>query len=382
MSETLRVLHVVPYFPPDRIGGIGEVAAHIHRGLLDRGHDSHVLTRGTGQDDPRVHRVARSTPGFMLKCAWQTGLLQDCDVVHCHHGEAIGILIANKLRRRVPVLMTLHCSCSGIGRAHRPYTLEGRKFGYDWQALQQRWFIAPARHLLDLAATHLSDRPNFISRHGAVDYLGTIAGPSADVVYYGLPHFAEASNSEAVEPVELLYAGAANHRKRIYALPFVLARVREKVPNARLRIVGFRLDGEPRLVQLFRELGVFDAVRCEGPMRSDQLAPYYRAAKVLLVPSAHEGLPMVIIEAMQCGTPCVATNVSGHPEIIEHGDNGFLVSLDNPKEMADRAIEILTDEDVYHAFSSVAPNIVRERFGLDVKIDKYVRLYESLRSAH
>lgn len=377
MSDKLRVLHVVPYFPPDRIGGIGEVAAHLHRGLLDLGHESHVLTRGTSHDDPHVHRIAQSAGGFMLKCGLQRQLLNECDVVHCHHGEAIGFLIANRISRRVPALMTLHCSCAGIGRSHRPYTLAGRKFGTDLKALQQRWLIAPVRHTLDLAATRSCSAVNFISRHGAVDYLGSNAGERAEVVYYGLPEFDDANDAK-VEPVDLLYAGAANHRKRVYALPFILARVRETLPNARLRIVGFRLESEPKLVELLRELNVLDAVVCEGPKRSDQLAPYYRAAKVLLVPSAHEGLPMVIIEALRCGTPCVATNVSGHPEIIQHGENGFLVDVDSPDQMADRVIEFLSNESLQRTMSARAPNIVRERFEMNRELDEYLRLYRSM----
>lgn len=377
MSDKLRVLHVVPYFPPDRIGGIGEVAAHLHRGLLDLGHDSHVLTRGTSRDDPRVHRIAQSAGGFMLRCGLQRQLLNECDVVHCHHGEAIGFLLTNRFSRCVPALMTLHCSCAGIGRSHRPYTLSGRKFGRDSKAFQQRCLIAPVRHALDVVATRSCAAVNFISRHGAIDYLGPKAGATAEVVYYGLPELDDADEMN-VEQVDLLYAGASNHRKRVYALPFILARVRETLPNARLRIIGFRLEDEPKLVELLRELNVFDAVVCEGPKRSDQLAPYYRAAKVLLVPSAHEGLPMVIIEALRCGTPCVATNVSGHPEIIKQGENGFLVDIDRPDQMADRIVEILSNANLQRAMSAAAPGIVRERFEINRELDEYLRLYRSM----
>jgi glycosyltransferase involved in cell wall biosynthesis len=387
MSDLLRVLHVVPYFPPDRIGGVGEVAAHMHRELLTRGHKSQVITSGTTTEDPRVRRIASSPSAFALKCAAQAGFLREFDVVHCHHGEALALLLANWIRGRIPVLLTLHCSCSGIARSHRPYELAGRQFGRDAKARRQRLAIAPARHLLDLAAMRLSTRVNFISRHGAIDFLGPDAGRSADVVYYGLPELtntagdlneATATLAPTPEPVDLLYAGAANHRKRIYALPFILARVREKLPNVRLRIVGFRVEGDRRLVELFRELQVLDAVICEGPKRSDQLAPYYRAAKVLLVPSAHEGLPMVMIESLQCGTPCIATNVSGHPEIIEQGVNGFLVDVDRPDQMADRVIEILSNDNLHCTMSAAAPRIVRERFGLEREANEYLALYESL----
>ncbi len=67
-ADALRVLHVVPYFPPDRMGGVGEVVAHLHRGLLAEGHDSVVLTGGTSHQDPRVIRIASTPTGFVLGC--------------------------------------------------------------------------------------------------------------------------------------------------------------------------------------------------------------------------------------------------------------------------------------------------------------------------
>ena len=52
----MRVLHIVAYFPPDRMGGVGEVVAHLHAELRGNGHVSHVFPTGTSADDPTVER--------------------------------------------------------------------------------------------------------------------------------------------------------------------------------------------------------------------------------------------------------------------------------------------------------------------------------------
>jgi len=384
VAQKLKVLHVVPYFPPDRIGGVGEVAAHLHRSLLAEGHESNVMTCGHSHDDPRVHRIARTPTGFILACALNSDLLSDCDVVHCHHGEALALLIMNKLRRTsIPVLTTFHCSCSGIGRSHRPYQIKGQWFGRDARARLQRFLISPTRHLMDRTVLRLSDRPNFISRNGAEDILGIDRGRHASVVYYGLPPLEiekHVEQSTHIEPVELLFVGTASHRKRINVLPFVLAAVRQRCPHAKLRIIGFELNEQPELLRLCGDLGVVDAIDCSGRKLSAELGPYYAASKILLVPSAHEGLPMVILEAQQHGLPCVATRVSGHPEVINDGENGFLVELDDPAAMADKCVEIISRPSLQSRLGAAAQQVVRDRFHIDQQIRAYLESYEEIAS--
>jgi glycosyltransferase involved in cell wall biosynthesis len=382
VAQKLKVLHVVPYFPPDGIGGVGEVAAHLHRSLLAGGNESIVMTCGRTHDDPRVHRIARTPTGFILASGLNSGLLRDCDVVHCHHGEALALLMMNKLRRTsIPILTTIHCSCSGIGRSHRPYQINGRWFGRDLRARTQRLLISPSRHLMDRTALWLSDQPNFISRHGAEDFLGADRARDASVVYYGLPPLAIADDVECrapIKPAELLFVGTPSHRKRINMLPYVLAAVRERCPDARLRIIGFDLEEQSELLRLCRDLGVLDAIDCVGCKLSTELAPYYAASKVLLVPSAHEGLPMVILEAQQHGLPCVATRVSGHPEVITDGENGFLVELDDPATMANRCVEIICEPSLQGRMRAAAQPVVPEKFSIEQQTRAYLELYEEV----
>ncbi len=378
MPSNLRVLHVLPYFPPDRIGGVGEVASHIHQGLLARGHESAVLTSGTSKADPRIVRIATTPTRFALKCAAFSNLLSEYDVIHCHHSESIALLTMNWLRGiKKPVVCTYHCSCHGIANAHLPYSISDQRFGGDLRAVAQARLIAPIRSWLDRLNLKLVDAPNFISKHGRADILGRNDDESS-VIYYGLPGHENAAPPavEKPDPVEILYAGTASHRKRINALPFLLERVRQHHPNAKLRIVGFYLENHPELLALAKQLGVREAIDDVGPMTSKMLPPYYRAARVVVVPSAHEGIPMVILESQQCGVPTVATNVSGHPEAITHGHNGFLSELDDIDSMAAHCVELLGNQDLWETMSRNAKAVIHTQFSLARQIDEYVALYE------
>jgi len=378
--EALRILHVVPYFPPDRVGGVGEVAAHVHAELLRRGHDSRVLTSGRTQSDPRVLRTGRTPDGFVLTSPLKVNMTRWADVLHVHHGEALGLLAAMKiLRIQAPILLTLHASPAKIGRSLRAYHL-GQLTISGEPGLLRRTVVTRVRQAMDRAAMVLANQTTFIARSTAVDYLGDEQAELSTTIYNGLPEVADKPSRMSAHPapVELLYVGSYSVRKRVQALPIVLEHVRRKVPGARLRIVGFEPTERPEFMHLARVHGVHDAIVSPGVLHSEDIAPYYRAAQVLLVPSAYEGLPMVIMEAMQNGLPCVATRVSGHPEIIEDEKTGFLTPLDNPSAMAEAAVRILCEPSLAERVGAAGREAIAKQFALGRQVERYLDVYRTL----
>lgn len=374
----MKVMHVVPYYPPDRLGGVGEYAARLHRALLEAGHDSLVVTRGTTRE-PRVRRIARSAPGWFLRCAGWAGAAMRYDVVHVHAGEALPLLLALALRRRRPrILATFHVSYAGVAASLRPYRLEGRRFGGGAGALVQRTLVAWAHRGVDRAALALADGVAPISRACAREILPPERVERADVVLHGLAPLPEPPADTRPDPVELLYVGRGGHRKRVQALPFVLDHVRRAHPEARLRLVGFGWSEEPELRRAFEERGLLAAVDCVGPRPAAELAAHYAAAGVLVVPSAYEGLPLVIVEAMSCGLPVVATRIAGHPEAVDDGETGFLVPLDDPAALAARCVELLDDPARRAEMGRRAQQCASERFGMEHHLRAYLALYERL----
>ncbi|HUT04560.1 MAG TPA: glycosyltransferase family 4 protein [bacterium] len=96
-----------------------------------------------------------------------------------------------------------------------------------------------------------------------------------------------------------------------------------------------------RIRSLFNDLGVPDRLDLRMSLRREELLGVYRAASVCVVPSLWETCSNVILEAMACGVPVVATRAGGTPEIIEHGRTGWLVEPGNPKQLAEAIIHVL-----------------------------------------
>lgn len=104
-----------------------------------------------------------------------------------------------------------------------------------------------------------------------------------------------------------------------------LAQLRGSWPGLRLALVG---DGPERaaLQAQIARLGLQDCVQLAGAVANTELAPWYGAADLMLLPSSREGLPNVLLEAMACGTPVVATAVGGIPEVLNDPICGELLA--------------------------------------------------------
>ena len=86
------------------------------------------------------------------------------------------------------------------------------------------------------------------------------------------------------------------------------------------------------LERQIRALRLIDRIKLPGPRPLEQLPEWYRAADILVIPSRSEGIPNVALESMACGTPVVATQVGGTPEVV---NRQHLVPPENPQALAE-----------------------------------------------
>lgn len=122
----------------------------------------------------------------------------------------------------------------------------------------------------------------------------------------------------------LLFVGRLEEAKGASRLIAAFARLAATRPELALVLIG---DGSQReaLGMQARAAGVGQRVTFAGWVDHDVLPAWLRAADVLLLPSDYEGLPTVVIEAMSCGVPVVATAVGGLPALVREGENGLLL---------------------------------------------------------
>lgn len=245
---------------------------------------------------------------------------------------------------------------------------------------------AAAKERLAVAAANTSARVVFVSRASLDSFARVYGGPQANwcVVENGvdLDAFTDipaGMPSDLALPPGVPVAcivGALRGRKRHADAVSAWPRVLERVPHARLLIVG---DGPERynLEDQARELGIEPHVVFAGT-RTD-VAQIVGASTILLLPSEHEALPTTLIEAAACATPAIACDVDGVPEVVIDGETGLLVPVHDPPSLAEATIRLLEDEALRTQMGERARQMARERFDARLWAERLQGVYACAR---
>jgi glycosyltransferase involved in cell wall biosynthesis len=161
--------------------------------------------------------------------------------------------------------------------------------------------------------------------------------------------FVPAAKAPEGDPT-LVYVGRVERNSRWKGVDVLLhsfVRVLMKVPKARLEIVGAG-DWMPDLQELAKELGVADKVVWHGALSGDELTRAYQHATAFVLPSTtdSENFGTVLIEAMACGRPVVATNVGGLRFTVRDGVDGILVPPSDYEALATACVKLLSDPEL------------------------------------
>jgi len=108
------------------------------------------------------------------------------------------------------------------------------------------------------------------------------------------------------------------------------------------------------------------------------LALLYSAADVFVLPSIQENLPYTVMEAMACGTPCVAFNQGGVTDLVDHEQNGFLAHPFEPADLARGIAWVLDNEDRRRDLSFQGRQKVEREFALEKIAQRHMELYREI----
>ena len=116
-----------------------------------------------------------------------------------------------------------------------------------------------------------------------------------------------------------------------------------------------------------------------GTLSDDiSLALIYAAADVFVAPSFHENLPNTVIEVLACGTPCVAFQIGGMPDLIEDKQNGYLAHAFATEDLAQGIAWVLESRQRWQVLSSRAREKVEQEFTLEKQARRYLSVFEEV----
>ena len=360
-------------------GGSGIVGSELGRELAERGHNVHfissVLPTRVTELGNRVHfhEVEMMTYPLFEHQPYDLALAtkmatvaraEKLDLLHVHYAipHSISAILAResiKEKRYVPVITTLHgtdITLVGADRSYLPITR---------YALQQSNGVTAVSKFLKQATIETFDFDD-------VEVIPNFICPSH---YRRLPD--SPMRSKLAPNGEFLLTHVSNFRpvKRAIDCVEILSRVKEKVENVRLIMVG---DGPERSSAAYRaeKLGLVNDVDFVG--KQANIEEYLGVSDVFLLPSELESFGLAALEAHACEVPVVATRIGGIPEVVTDGESGFLSDIGDVSKMSSDVLRLLTHEDLRHRLGKKGREQAIQRYSTEKIIPQYIEFYETV----
>jgi glycosyltransferase involved in cell wall biosynthesis len=339
--------------PPFDLSGAGEQVVQLAQGLRARGIAVELIGRGgAGARGPKF-----LFPATVVWPALRALRRQPFAVLQVHESDGGLLLIAAALLRAVQRVLRRDLGIPPLLVVLQQVTYReeflavralydrstGRRLARPVRSeLVFRWLRAPLHFVLGVVSARLADRV-------LVPSLQTGEEVRRD---YGARHTSRVANTKAsrasAEPAPAAEPGAAQRpflfvgRLRIRKGVEILLDALRLVPEAQLQIVG---DGEREEVirRLVADWKLADRVHLLGRRGGNEIEDLLTASLALVVPSTYEGMPLVVLEAMDRSRAVIASRVSGIPEVVVPGQTGWLVDPEEPSQLAQALAEALQD---------------------------------------
>ena len=262
-----------------------------------------------------------------------------------------------KLRDENPdVLYTMTAVPNIWGRIFAAATTDSTVIA-SWRRTQEQQFESLLWRLTDLLICNANASKTHVIRRHRVDPKRVAVVPNGVDINFFTPD----SSCRDPRPT-VVFIGRLVRQKDPFSLIEAFSLLRKLVPEARLILIGKGYLSS-RIQQKVTASGLSEHI--ELISGAYDVRPFLRRGWLLTLSSVSEGFPQVIIEAMSCGLPVVATSVGGVPEIIENGVNGLLVQPHSPESLAQSMAKILLDDDVRNSMCKKAREMATERFLLE-----------------
>jgi glycosyltransferase involved in cell wall biosynthesis len=417
--ERIQILRVVHASTLDIAGGAARAAYRVHQGLQEMGITSQMVVHRKSSDDPSVRsaqgRLARTTALLSARldplplrayprrsrASWSVNWMPNRvaeqirqggpDIIHLHSVGSGFVPVGGLARIDKPIVWTLHDMWAFTGGCHYdqgcgryqqscgacPLLASNRETDlsrWTWRCKRHAWrnafitVVAPSRWLAECAKSS-----------------GLFSSNRIVVIPYGLdlsrfkPHDKLVSRALLSLPVDkqLILFGAAggtsDSRKGFRQLQQALQQLASVPETGEAELVVFGASAPAE------ECGLGMPSHYMGSLHDDiSLSLLFASADVFVAPSTQDNFPNTVMEALACGTPCVAFRVGGMPDMIEHTESGYLAEPYVTDDLAKGIAWVLQDEARWHKLSQRAHERARREFALKRQAQQYMALYAQI----
>jgi len=364
-------------FPPEE--GIGNYVYGLSSKLINLGHKVTIITRGNLFKTRRefIDDICVIKPPFFPLYPFHIqfhGLFlnrifkkmeEEFDIVHIH--SPLSPLISTSL----PVIATIHT----------PMLIDTKKRTDETKDIRARIEQLMGRYISFHIEMDLIERANTITTvaHSVAMELREYGLNSKDVevIGNGVDEKVFTPIKNKVDEKYILYSGRLDYRKGLFDLIESSKIICQVHPELSFVITGKGILVD-KLKRRVNESGLKNNFNFVGFVSREKLIQLYQQATIYVLPSHYEGLPTVLLEAMACGCPVVATSVSGNLDVLTQGHDGILVPPKSPDKIAEAVLKLLDDEKMRNTLGINARNTIENRFTWSIISKKFLHFYNSL----
>ncbi|WP_458627279.1 glycosyltransferase family 4 protein [Winogradskyella sp. PC D3.3] len=383
-EKKIKIAFLTPEYPHSKVkyaAGLGTSVGNLTKALGKQGHSIYVFVYGQNKDDYFIEngihfyligdKNYRFAKWFRYRKHIQHSIQkviseENIDILEVADWTGISAL----MRFSIPVVMRFH------GSDRYFCYLEGRK-----QKLKNKLFelLAVRGAVAFIAPTafagQLSKKLFKISDKKAIE-----------TIHYGLQLENFINDKPTIfETNTVLYIGTLVRKKGVLELPEIFKKVKQKVPTAKLVLIG---SDAPDIVtgssstwvlmkERFKDINLRD-VQYVGKVPYSEVQNYIKNAHVCVFPTFAETLGMVTIESMALQKPVVNSNIGWAQELMEDGKSGFLIHPKAHELYASKIVSLLGNEDLCLNMGKAAKQFVEERFDIDKQAKKNIVFYRSI----
>jgi len=382
-------------------GGLNVYVVEVAKRLAARGVEVDIFTRAVSRNVPPVAELA---PGVLVRhlaagpfeeldkadlpgqlCHFTFEVLRAeaayapgrYDVVHGHYWLSGQVGAVAKERWGVPFVQSMHT----LGRVKNAALAAGDTAEPEARIRGEAEVVAAADCLV---ANTDDEAQQLIGLYDADPSRVRIINPGVDLAVFRPGSRLAARQRLGLPPdaVLLVFAGRMQPLKAPHVVLHAAAQMIRDDPGLadRLRVAfvggpsGTGRADPDGLAELAAALGISGIVRLEPPCPQPELAEWYRAATVVMVPSRSESFGLVAVEAQACGTPVVAASVGGLRTAVRDGVSGVLVDSRDPARYALAVQDLIAHPSALDRLSRGAREHA-SRFGWSVTVDRLLHLY-------
>lgn len=338
-KNLMKIVILVPLFPPKWLAGTELATYNIAKHLAKRGHDVHILTSW----DKGLPNKTFEEGFFAYRLSWPK--IRFIGVI------LFWVKMFLKIRKINPDLVHIQNIGSGIPGYFakkifkKPYLIWAR--GMD--AYFPDWFTRLTSGFTLKNANAVIALTKNMKEEIKKSYKGKIYVIPNSIDLTGFNNISKSEMRKKLQINEedkiILFVGRFRPEKGLEYLVKAISIIKEKDKEAKLLLVGEGPE-EENLRNLVFEKQLTEFITFAGQIPHENVKDYMVASDIFVLPSLSEGFPNVLLEAMACGLSIVATRVTGIPEIVKDGENGFLVEPKDEKDISKKISDLLNNKEL------------------------------------